>query len=98
MFKDAKGGPPPQAIFGMFQIFYAIMGFFLTGCCVVNVLSARFLRQRRHRVFSIVVAGLNCLHMPIGTVLGVFTIILLCRDSVVAAYGNGGAGEKNGFP
>ena len=36
----------------------------------------------RHRTFSRVVAGLNCLHIPLGTVLGIFTSIVLGRESV----------------
>jgi hypothetical protein len=33
-----------------------------------------------------VVAGINCLHIPLGIVLGVFTIIILVRDSVRELY------------
>ena len=36
--------------------------------------------------FFLVVAAINCLHMPLGTVLGVFTIIVLIRQSVVELY------------
>ena len=32
------------------------------------------------------VAGLNCLHMPLGTLLGVFTFIVLARPSVQALF------------
>jgi hypothetical protein len=33
-----------------------------------------------------VVAGINCLHIPLGTVLGIFTIVVLCRESVRELY------------
>ena len=36
--------------------------------------------------FSLVIAALCCLNMPLGTVLGVFTFIVLTRDSVKAQY------------
>ena len=49
-------------------------------------LSARFLRGRRHRTFSLIVAGINCLGIPLGTILGVFTLIVLLRPSVRTLY------------
>jgi len=53
---------------------------------VLNLLSAIFLLQKRHRIFSIIIGGLNCLQIPVGTALGVFTIIVLSRDSVRELY------------
>ncbi len=44
--------------------------------------AGRFLATYRHRIFCIVVAGFNCMHFPLGLLLGVFTIIVLCRPSV----------------
>ena len=63
--------------------------FFLLASLVGNLLSAIFLGQRRHRTFSLLVAGLNCLHVPVGTVLGVFTFVVLLRPSVREAYDAG---------
>lgn len=57
---------------------------------ILSILSGRFMSTRRNRTFSLIVAGLNCLQMPLGTVLGVFTFVVLLRDSVKAEYrGNG---------
>ena len=86
LFANTKGGPPPEQLFAIFKIFYivAVVWFVLSG--LGNVLSAIYLRQRRNRTFSMVVAGFNCLYMPLGTVLGVFTLVVLSRDSVVAIY------------
>ncbi len=47
---------------------------------------AGFLEQRRHYLFCMTVAGLLCLLVPLGTVLGVFTIIVLSRTSVNDAF------------
>ena len=44
--------------------------------------TARFLKQRKHPVFCTVVAVIECLHFPLGTVLGVFTILVLQRPRV----------------
>ncbi len=64
--------------------------FFLGGMCVlVGVLFATgltgsgwFLAKRKHRVFCLVVAAMNCMLVPLGTILGVVTIIVLERPSV----------------
>lgn len=50
-------------------------------------LAGGFLRQRRHYTFCLVVAALACAFTPLGTVLGIFTLIVLLRDSVRAKFG-----------
>ena len=62
------------------------MGIVFVAAAVLNIFSARFMKQRRHRTFSLVVGGMNCLNAPLGTVLGVFTLLVLMRDSVRASY------------
>lgn len=39
------------------------------------------LRQHKNHTFCVVVAALLCLNAPFGTILGVFTLIVLFRDS-----------------
>jgi hypothetical protein len=48
----------------------------------LTAFAGRSLQQRRRHTFVQVVSGIMCLFMPIGTVLGVFTIVVLSRDSV----------------
>jgi len=68
------------------QIIYAVVGFSIILGTVLNILAAMFLRQRKHRVFTMVVAGLICLQFPFGTALGVFTFVVLMRESVRESY------------
>jgi hypothetical protein len=49
-------------------------------------LAGRFLRSRRHYMFCLVIAAIMCMMMPFGTVLGVFTIIVLMRPSVKSLF------------
>jgi hypothetical protein len=77
---------PPREFFHVFIWFYVFMGVMFAAGAVVNVLSGLFMQRRTHRTFSLVVAGLDCLQMPFGTILGVFTIVVLTRDSVRASY------------
>ena len=85
-FNNGFGGPPP-AFFHLMIWFYAFTSVVLVIMGLLNVFSGLFLRQRRYRMFSLVVAGLDCFQIPFGTALGVFTIIVLLRDSVRQAYG-----------
>lgn len=82
----SKGGPPPEQLFAIFKWFYLVMGTMIVVSGVANVVSARLIQLRRSRIASLVVAGLNCLAFPFGTTLGVFTFIVLLRDSVVQLY------------
>ncbi len=44
--------------------------------------TGRCLKRRRSRIFCMVMAGISCLELPFGTVLGVFTLIVFERASV----------------
>ena len=48
--------------------------------------AGRCLKQRRRYLLCLVMAGLSCLFTPFGTVLGVFTLIVLLRPQVKAAF------------
>jgi hypothetical protein len=86
MWANQKEGPPPAEFFAIFKWFYLVFGVWFLASGVVNVISGLWIRARKHRTFSLVVGGINCLHIPLGTVLGVFTIIVLVRDSVQELY------------
>jgi hypothetical protein len=86
MWMGNQGGPPPAEMFAGLKWFYAVFAAGLVGTGVLNLLSGIYLRARRHRAFSFVVAGINCFYMPIGTALGIFTFIVLVRDSVRRLY------------
>lgn len=84
------GGPPPPPGFNNFGWVFVVMGsvFMLLGWTtgILSILSGRCLANQRSRTFSLVMAGINCMSVPIGTTLGVFTFIVLFRPSVQALY------------
>lgn len=86
LWQNQKQQPPPELIFAVFKVFYVLGGGVLVAMLILNLLSGLFLRERRHRTFSLVVAAINCLQVPLGTVLGVFTIVVLVKDSVRELY------------
>ena len=68
-----------QWLFLAFVVGYGCFG-------VLNLLSGLCIRARKFRAFSLMVAGLNCVPAPVGTVLGVVSISVLRRASVRAEY------------
>ncbi len=86
--ENQKGGPPPAQIFAVLKWFYLAGAVWFVTSGVLNLISGLCLRARKGRTFSQVVAGVNCLHIPLGTVLGVFTIVVLSRNSVREVYEN----------
>ena len=80
---------PPAFVGWLFIILGG--GFFLVGqsLAICIIIAGRFLAQRRRYPFVFVVACCECLFMPFGTVLGVFTIVVLSRESVKSAFVGG---------
>jgi hypothetical protein len=86
LWAGSQQGPPPAQMMTIFRWFIISFSIWFAASAVANLLSAIYMRSRRHRTFSMVVAGLNCLHIPLGTALGTFTFIVLGRDSVRQLY------------
>jgi hypothetical protein len=82
----AASAPSPM----WFGSLFAGMG----GCIVVvgwtfgilTIIAGRRIARHRSRVFTYVVAAINCMVFPFGTALGVFTFIMLTKSSVRAMY------------
>lgn len=76
-------GEPPPAFIGWIFVFVAL-AFITVGlvfACLI-LIAGRFLARRTHYQFCFVVGAIECMFIPFGTVLGVFTIIVLVRESV----------------
>jgi len=86
MWKNQKGGPPPEQFLAIFYWFYAIFGGMILAAGITNVISGCMILKRRARVFSLIVAALDCMFFPFGTCLGVFTFVVLLRDTVREVY------------
>jgi hypothetical protein len=91
------GGPGPEEIAPFFMCFGLAMSliFWATAGCVLYV--GHCLAERKYYLFCLIVAGLICLNMPLGTILGVFTIIVLMRPSVKLLFEQGRPGSDGPF-
>jgi hypothetical protein len=59
------------------------------GFAIAMVIAGRMLQSCQAYVFCIVMAAIACAWMPFGTILGVFTIIVLVRPSVKELFETG---------
>jgi len=63
--------------------FLFLLGITMAICILI---AGRCLSRHKHYTFALVMACIECLFIPFGTILGVFTIIVLSRDSVKAFF------------
>lgn len=78
-----EGKEAPPRFLGWFFIIFPSVFILVAWTLAGFILAAGIkLRRRTSRTFCLVVAGLECMMMPFGTVLGVLTIAVLMKDSV----------------
>lgn len=81
-------------IFTVFAAAIIVLGW---GLAIATVYAGRCLARRRKHTFCLGVAAVSCMNAPIGTALGVFTIIVLMRPSVKELFtANQRASSDNG--
>ena len=74
--------PPPEFfgwIFALVGGFFILLGWTFATCIFI---AGRNLKKRRKYMFCLVISCILCVFLPLGTVLGVFTLIVLLRDPV----------------
>jgi hypothetical protein len=73
----------------MMAVIYGGLGVLCLILAICNLFCGKFLSSRKHRTFIMIISGINCLSIPLGTTLGVFTFIVLLRPSVAATFDSG---------
>lgn len=87
MFKNSHGAEQPPNVFGWL---FVIMGSvcillgWMTAVCIL--IAGKKLKARKWWLFCMVIAGIECMFMPFGTVLGIFTLVTLNKESVKKAF------------
>jgi hypothetical protein len=89
------GSNQPPAFLGWL---FLILGSFIIllgwTFAALSLIAGRCIAQRKHYTFCFVVACVECLSVPFGTVLGVFTILVLNRASVKELFNQGPATQQ----
>lgn len=78
---------------GIFTVIAIVIFLIIFVQALAMFLAGRWLGAARNRMFCFINACLLCLHAPFGTALGIFTIIVLSRPSVVARF----EANQNGY-
>jgi hypothetical protein len=86
--------PPPPWFGAIFAGMGALVFVTVEGMAALSFFTGRFLSKRQHHTFCVVISALNCMSLPLGTALGVFSILVLQRPSVKALFAGSG-GELN---
>ena len=85
-----QNGPPIW--FGtLFSLFGVVMVLLVLLGAGLALWTGRNLQRRKRYVACLIVAGLSCLSVPLGTALGVFTFVVLSRPSVKQLFSEPGA-------
>lgn len=71
------------AVFTLVASFIILIGW---GLAVFVFLAGKNLDRQTKYQFCMVGAGVLCIFMPLGTILGVFTLVILQEDSVKALF------------
>jgi hypothetical protein len=78
-----EGKDAPPRFLGLFLVIFPAI-FILCGwaLAVCMIVAGKKLGRYRARTYCLVIAAIECTLVPFGTILGVFTIIVLMKDSV----------------
>jgi len=66
-----------QGAFALMAIVHLVAGIYIGNC----------FRRQKHHTLCIVAAAIVCLSFPLGTVLGVFSLIVLMKPEAKAIFG-----------
>jgi hypothetical protein len=82
-----RSDAPDPAFMGLIFIIIGLAASFIAvGAGVLKLVAASAIKKRRSRPLVLVAAAVSCLSLPYGTVLGIFTFMVLSRQSVARLF------------
>jgi hypothetical protein len=75
-------GPSPVFMGVMFIVLFGFIALVMIAQGALTCLTGYYLQRRKRWLFCMVTSAIVCVHAPIGTALGAFTIVMLMRQSV----------------
>jgi hypothetical protein len=73
---------PPEFLGWIFAVLGSLLFLIGIAMAICILIAGRSLALRKRYSFALVMACIECLFIPFGTILGVFTIVVLSRESV----------------
>ena len=77
---------PPEFLGWIFAVIGLVLFVIGIAIAILILMVGRCLSRRKCYSFALVMACIECLFVPFGTILGVFTIVALSRESVKASF------------
>ncbi|MGC2626385.1 MAG: hypothetical protein WA269_06065, partial [Candidatus Udaeobacter sp.] len=81
---------PPEFLGWIFAVIGSGLFLFGLAIAICILIGGRSLALRKRYSFAMVMACIECIFVPFGTVLGVFTIVVLSRESVKELFSTAG--------
>ena len=83
---NSNPGAPPVAMFRIMAgvIIGVVVLVWIAGA--LTLYSGSCIKKRKHRILVYVMAGFNCFFIPYGTLLGVFTFIVMSSPEAIAEW------------
>jgi hypothetical protein len=73
---------PPEFLGWIFAVIGAVLFVIGIAMAICILIAGRSLAHCKHYSFALLMACIECLFVPFGTILGVFTIVVLSHESV----------------
>jgi hypothetical protein len=77
---------PPAFVGGLFIVLGWSLFFFTEAIGILNLVSGGLIAARKGRTFSMAISAIDCLNFPLGTALGVYSLVVLSNEDVLAEY------------
>lgn len=77
---------PPEFLGWIFTVIGSVLFLIGLAMAICILIAGRSIALRKRYPFAFVMACIECLFIPFGTILGVFTIVVLSRESVKALF------------
>jgi hypothetical protein len=77
---------PPEFLGWIFAVLGALLFLIGIAMAICILIAGRSLALRKRYSFAFVMACIECLFIPFGTILGVFTIVALSREPVKTLF------------
>ena len=77
---------PPEFIGWIFAVIGSLLFLLGIAIAICILIAGRSLAKHARYWFAFTMACIECIFIPFGTILGVFTIIVLSRESVKALF------------
>jgi hypothetical protein len=81
----------PEAVPEVLGMIFALIGVVLfivfQAFAIAVLITGRFIQKRTHYLYTFVMGCILCVFAPLGTILGVLTIVFLSKDSIKRDYG-----------